>query len=122
LRGAIDRIPSVKAPWAVAKNGGLGGWRPLISGRSNDGRGAAMFGSERRGSEKESAARLRTLLNEDQLMTLVELEQFGWSLKFVRRPMFQPSIPVVIDADRKRYAVLEADGTLNENPGFTIRD
>ena len=56
------------------------------------------------------------------MMTLVELEQFGWSLKFVRRPMFQPSIPVVIDADRKRYAVLEADGTLNENPGFTIRD
>jgi hypothetical protein len=81
-----------------------------------------MFGSERRGSEKESAARLRTLLNDDQLMTLVELDQFGWSLKFVRRPMFQPSIPVVIDADRKRYAVLEADGTLNENPGFTIRD
>jgi hypothetical protein len=29
---------------------------------------------------------------------------------------------VVIDADRKRYAVLEADGTLNESPGFTIRD
>jgi len=90
--------------------------------RLDDGRGAAMFGSERRASEKESAARLRALLNEDQLMTLVELEQFGWSLKFVRRPMFQPSIPVVIDADRKRYAVLEADGTLNENPGFTIRD
>jgi hypothetical protein len=87
-----------------------------------DGRGAAMFGSERRGSDKDSAARLRALLNEDQLMTLVELEQFGWSLKFVRRPMFQPSIPVVIDADRKRYAVLEADGTLNENPGFAIRD
>jgi len=81
-----------------------------------------MFGSERRGSEKESASRLRALLNEDQLMTLVELEQFGWSLKFVRRPLFQPSIPVVIDADRKRYAVLEADGTLNESPGFTIRD
>jgi len=81
-----------------------------------------MFGRERRGSEQESSARLRALLNEDQLMTLVELEQFGWSLKFVRRPMFQPSIPVVIDADRKRYAVLEADGTLNEHPGFTIRD
>jgi hypothetical protein len=81
-----------------------------------------MFGKERRGSEQESTARLRSLLNEEQLMTLVELEQFGWSLKFVRRPMFQPSIPVVIDADRKRYAVLEADGTLNEQPGFTIRD
>ena len=54
-------------------------------------------------------------------MTLVELEQFGWALKFVRRPLFQPSIPVVFDADRKRYAVLEVDGSLNEQPGFDIR-
>jgi hypothetical protein len=40
----------------------------------------------------------------------------------VRRPMFQASVPVVFDSDRKQYAVLEADGTLNENPGFKIRD
>jgi len=60
-------------------------------------------------------------LNEDQRMTLVELEHFGWALKFVRRPLFQPSIPVVFDADRKRYAVLETDGSLNEQPGFDIR-
>ena len=51
-----------------------------------------------------------------------ELERFGWELKFVRRPPFQPSIPVVFDADRKQFAVLEPDGTLNENPGFTIRE
>lgn len=76
---------------------------------------------DRRASAMETAARLRALLNEDQLMTLTELEQFGWTLKFVRRPMFQPSIPIVFDADRKRYAVLEADGTLNEKPDFDIR-
>ena len=80
-----------------------------------------MYGKERRGDEEESGARLRALLNEDQRLTLVELEHFGWELKFVRRPMFQPSIPVVFDADRKRYAVLEIDGSLNEQPGFDIR-
>ncbi|MFL6592014.1 MAG: hypothetical protein ACJ8GK_04805 [Luteimonas sp.] len=77
---------------------------------------------DRRASVEETAARLRALLNDDQRMTLVELEQFGWTLKFVRRPMFEPSIPIVFDADRKRYAVLEADGTLNEQPGFNIRE
>jgi len=80
-----------------------------------------MYGRERRNGEEEGGARLRELLNEDQRMTLVELEQFGWALKFVRRPLFQPSIPVVFDADRKRYAVLETDGSLNEQPGFDIR-
>jgi len=80
-----------------------------------------MYGRERRNGEEEGTSRLRDLLNDDQRMTLVELEHFGWALKFVRRPLFQPSNPVVFDADRKRYAVLEADGSLNEQPGFDIR-
>jgi len=67
-------------------------------------------------------AALRRELNEAQILTLVGLENFGWELKFVRRPMFQSSVPVVFDSDRKKYAVLETDGTLNENPGFKIRD
>ena len=50
------------------------------------------------------------------------VEEPGWQLKFVRRPLFQPSIPVVFDGDRKHYAVLEPDGTLNEHPAFTIRE
>src|SRR4051812_4400623 len=65
--GAVRRTTTVDCA-------GCGHYPRLVR---NDGRGAAMFGSERRGSEKDSAARLRALLNEDQLMTLVELEQFG---------------------------------------------
>ncbi len=49
------------------------------------------------------------------------LEQFGWELKFVRRKAFQPPVAVVFDGDRKHFAVLEPDGSLNENPGFEIR-
>jgi hypothetical protein len=81
-----------------------------------------MTEQERRTIDHDSIARMRALLNEDQRMTLADLERFGWELKFVRRPMFQASIPVVSDATRKTYAVLEADGTLNEQPGFDIRD
>jgi len=42
-------------------------------------------------------------------------------LNFVRRPLFQPLVPVLLDPDRKGYAILEEDGTLNEQPSFVIR-
>jgi hypothetical protein len=77
--------------------------------------------TDRRRDDADSTARLRSLLNDDQRHTLAELERFGWSLKFVRRPLFMPSIPVVVDGDGKTFAVLESDGSLNEQPGFDIR-
>jgi hypothetical protein len=80
-----------------------------------------MMEEKRRQTEKELAILLKRELNEEQRMTLADIERFGWELKFIRRPMFQPSIAVVFDSDRKRFAVLEPDGTLNENPGITIR-
>ncbi len=79
-------------------------------------------GKERRKDEKRPSREMRAELNESQRMTLTELERFGWQLKFIRRPIFQASIPVMYDLDRKIYAVLEADGTLNEHPPFDIRD
>ena len=81
-----------------------------------------MVERERRKSEPRTPREMRADLNQAQLETLNELERFGWQLKFVRRPLFEPSIPVVFDGDRKSYAVLEPDGTLNEYPGFAIRE
>lgn len=76
---------------------------------------------ERRKQEECSKRALRNELNEAQLETLCDLERFGWELKFIRHPMFQPSIPVVFDGDRRTFAILEVDGTLNEHPPFDIR-
>lgn len=76
---------------------------------------------ERRSDQRARQVELRRQLNEDQLRTLAELEHFGWELKFVRRKPFQPAIPVVFDADRKRFAVLREDGTLDDKPDFEIR-
>lgn len=81
----------------------------------------AMYGQERRRAATDDAA-LRAGLTPAQLKALETLEHFRWTLKFVRRPMFRDPIPVVVDREGKRYAVLEADGTLNENPGLRIRD
>lgn len=76
---------------------------------------------ERRKSQRELSSVLKRELNEAQLSTLQGLEQFGWELKFVRRKPFQPPVAVIFDGDRKNFAVLEIDGSLNENPGFEIR-
>lgn len=77
--------------------------------------------TERRKAEKALSNTLKRDLNEAQLVTLQGLEHFGWELKFVRRKPFQQPIAVVFDGDRKQFAVLEIDGTLNEHPDFEIR-
>jgi hypothetical protein len=76
---------------------------------------------ERRKNEKELSSVLKRQLNPDQLETLRGLETFGWELKFIRRKPFQPPVAVIFDGDRKNFAVLEADGTVNEHPDITIR-
>ncbi len=69
----------------------------------------------------ESLAALKRQLSEDQRLTLGELERFGWELKFIRHPPFQPAIPVVFDGDRRRFAVIEPDGRLNTDPPIKVR-
>jgi hypothetical protein len=76
---------------------------------------------ERRKEDPVERAKLRAELNEDQRMTLSELERFGWELKFIRHPMLAESVPVIFDPDRNHFAVIRADGTLDENPDFEIR-
>ena len=78
--------------------------------------------SERRKSAKQLLAALKRELNDAQLETLSGIENFGWELKFVRRKLFEPSVAVVMDGDRKILAVLESDGSLNENPALEIRE
>ena len=80
-----------------------------------------MVDRERRQDKPAHTTALRAQLNEDQLMTLRDLERFGWELKFVRRPPFQDAVPVVFDADRKTFCVLRSDGTLDDDPGLIIR-
>lgn len=81
-----------------------------------------MYGRERRRNQPLDPAALREGLTPAQLKALETLEHFRWTLKFVRRPMFQDPIPVVFDRSGERWAVLEPDGSINESPGFRLRD
>ena len=76
---------------------------------------------ERRRPQASPNRVLERQLNDDQVSTLRSLENFGWELKFIRRQPFKDPVPVVFDGDRKKFAVLKADGTLDENPSFEIR-
>jgi hypothetical protein len=75
-----------------------------------------MTDRERRQDRAVPGAALREQLNEDQRMSLSELERFGCELRFVRRPLFQDPVPVLVDGDRRAYSVLKPDGTIEDNP------
>lgn len=77
---------------------------------------------DRRKCRFVSSAELRAQLNENQLMALSELERFGWELRFIRRPLFQDPIPVVVDGDRKSFSILRPDGSLDDHPDLKLRD
>lgn len=81
-----------------------------------------MAGKERRSANPRPPARLLRELNEAQRLTLTSLEKFGWELKFIRHPLFLPAVPVVFDPDHRKFAVLEDDGSLNEDAALKLRD
>jgi hypothetical protein len=92
-----------------------------------DARGSNAFRNRNRGSNVADnpdrrlpmhtpGSVLKRNLNGAQLATLNTLERFGWSIKFVRHvPGTGPKV-VLHDPDTHKYAVLDADGVLDENP------
>ena len=77
---------------------------------------------ERRRTEAERISALKQQLTDEQRDTLGQLERFGWSLKFVRRPPFQPRVAVLENPDTHRFAILSEDGRLDENPDGDFRE
>ena len=76
---------------------------------------------EKRAKDAQSRRLMMTELTDAQQAAIVQLEGFGWYLSFVRRPLFKPVIPVLHDEDTDRYAILEPDGSLNEDCDLTVR-
>lgn len=65
---------------------------------------------------------LEELLNRRQMQALQHIESFGWQLRFVRRPLFQEPIPVILSPRGDRYAILERDGRINITHDLNIRE
>ena len=75
----------------------------------------------RKAQDQEDETRVKAGLTAPQLATLHSMQQFHWTLCFVRRPMSLAPIPVLFNRDDSRHAVLEEDGSINEIPDFKIR-
>ena len=77
---------------------------------------------EKRDKQDPIPKDLKEHLNEEQIMALRQIENFGWSLKFVRRPPFQESTTVINGPGGQPIGVIEEDGTINRDPDIIIRD
>ena len=80
----------------------------------------AIEALDRRTEEWQRESALKQSINEDQFLTLRVLEGFGWTLKFVRKSKAGP-LAAVYDPEKHRLAIIQPDGTLNENPQIVFR-
>jgi len=77
--------------------------------------------NEKRKGQKPIPENLKDYLNDAQQVELHVIEGFGWNLKYIRRPLFQDPVLVVMNADGSSTAVLEENGELNLDPDIAIR-
>ena len=76
---------------------------------------------DRRAGESPTHGELKSLLNTEQQLSLRKIEQFGWGLAFVRRPMFESAIPVVSSPSGDQFGILDSEGELDLNAEIKIR-
>lgn len=60
-------------------------------------------------------------LNEAQRVGVRNLEGFGWSLYFIRRPLFQTPTVVMQGPSIADYAVLNSEGCLERRHELVVR-
>lgn len=60
-----------------------------------------------------------SLITHEQLIALNQKQQFGWFVKFVRRPLFQPIEVVLSNPEGSEFLLLETDGVTR--PFFNVR-
>lgn len=64
---------------------------------------------ERRGARRPIPLNYSKYINEAQKITLNKMLEFGWDIKFIRRPLFQEPI-VVMETTSKELKQVYSDG------------
>ena len=64
---------------------------------------------------------IKSRMTESQRETLSKLRGYGWSIKFVRRALYEDQVIVLVDASGEQYAILQEDGSVIRNMRFTVR-
>ena len=76
---------------------------------------------EKRNRQKPIPDNVEDYLNDDQMMALSQIENYGWRLEFIRRPLFQEPTPVLFGPNNDQIGILREDGTIDKNPDIQIR-
>jgi hypothetical protein len=76
---------------------------------------------DRRKNKKLKQDDVYKILNRKQLSALIECRYFGWSLKFVRIPLFQDPVPVLYNAKIDQIGILDPDGHINTDVELEVR-
>jgi len=77
---------------------------------------------EQRSGEKPIPDDVNNYLNDAQKSGLHKIESFGWTIKYIRHPLFQDPVIFVSSADGKAIGVLEDDGRLNLESDIKTRE
>ena len=64
---------------------------------------------------------LKEVLNDAQLQALQAIEGMGWELQFVRRPLFQGVVPVIVNSEDNSRGILEENGEISMLSGTAVR-
>ena len=81
----------------------------------------AAFWQEKRNGMAPIPGNLDELLSHTQLNALQKFEKSGWRLCFVRRPLFQEPVALILSPRGDRLAALELDGQIKPLPSAAIR-
>lgn len=76
---------------------------------------------DKRSTIQPARKELESKLSREQLISLRRMEALGWSLQFIRKPLFQDAVPIILEGNGKRIGVLEVDGRLNCNVDIEFR-
>ena len=64
---------------------------------------------------------LEDWLNDIQLQMLRKIEVLGFTLIFMRRPVQEDPVPIIINNDGNKIGILKKDGRLNMEVDITMR-
>ena len=77
---------------------------------------------DKRSREKPVPDDMNNYLTDAQSAELHHIESFGWTLKYIRRPLFQERVVVVMNPDGSSIGLLEEDGRLNLESNIDTRE
>lgn len=77
---------------------------------------------DKRNKDKPVPDNISDYLTGAQLAELHHVESFGWTLKYIRWPLFKETVVMVIDSNSSSIGVLEEDGVLNLEINIATRE